>query len=375
MQRDLSAIALFVTIVVTSCSKHVTPPGMSTAPPFLSVTGFSPNNGPDSTLVTITGTAFKSTIADDSVYFNGRAATIVSATDSTLVAIVPELAGTGNVSVKVNANVITSGTFFYDTSYRVSTLVDGLNGPFYLAIDTAGILYVSLYGNGTIVKIDTSGSTTTFANLPATGLAIDIHNNLFAAVASGAGILLDKISPTGDTTIIGGTIGFDLGLAVDTSDNLYFCNVTQNLVEKISPRGILDTIASGLFSPSGIGVALNGAVYVANYSVSAYDNADGALTAISPTGNVSTYSTMDYDGDAGILVDGFNDIYVTIENQQSATGWIEKVLPTGTPIILPSANLNFPCGIVRDKKANLYVVQQIDAPGATLGSVVKMTPY
>jgi hypothetical protein len=348
---------------------------MTTPPPSLAITGFSPNNGADSTLVTITGTAFSSTSADDSVYFNGKAARILSATDSTLTTFVPQLAGTGNLVVKVKANAVIGGIFSYDTSYHLSTVVDGLNGPFYLAIDTAGILYVSLYGNGTIMRIDTSGSTATFANLPATGLAIDIHNNLFAAVAQGAEILLDKISPAGDTTIIGSTIGFDLGLAVDTLDNLYFCNVSQNMVEKMTPQGVIDTLATGLFNPTGIGVSLNGTVYVANYSVSAYNNAAGALTAISSTGNVSTYSTMRYDGDAGILVDGFNDIYVTVYNQGSETGWIEKIPPTGAPIILPSANLNFPCGIVRDKKANLYVVQQADVPGSAIGSIIKMTPY
>jgi len=342
MNRSFLSCGLLGAIVFASCSKNSTPPATITPPPSLSITNFSPSNGPDSTLVTITGTAFNSTLANNSVYFNGVPARIVSGTDSTLVAVVPELAGTGSIVVKVNANVAGGGIFTYDTSYRLSTVVDGLSGPTYLAIDTTGNLYVSLYGNSTILKIDTSGSRTTLPNLPATGLAIDIHNNLFAAVASGAEILLVKVDPAGDTTIIGSTIGFDLGLAVDTSGNLYFCNVTQNLVEKITALGVLDTIANGLFSPSGIGLGSNGTVYVANYSLSAYDNAAGALTAISPTGNVSTYSTILYSGDAGILVDGNNDIYITVENAGNSTGWVEKIPPLGTPVPLPSPNLYLP---------------------------------
>ncbi len=375
--RNHLACLLLAAFVVTSCSKQSTSPGPTgtTTPPSLGITGFLPKYGADSTLVSITGTAFSSIAANDSVFFNGKAAKVISATESTLTAIVPELAGTGNLVVKVNANSVMGGTFTYDTSYHLSTVVDGLNGPYYLAIDTAGILYVSLYGNETIVRIDTSGSASTFVNLPVTGLAIDMHNNLFAAVAQGPNILLAKISPAGDTTIVGSTPGFDMGLAVDTSDNLYFCNLSQNTVEKMTPQGFVDTLATGLFNPSGIGVSLNGTVYVANYSVSAYDNAAGALTSISSAGVVSTFSTMRYDGNAGILVDGFGDIYVTVYNQGSEVGWIEKIPPNGAPFILPSANLNFPCGIVRDKKANLYVVQQNDTPGSAIGSIIKMTPY
>jgi hypothetical protein len=380
--RNAITCLLLATLALTACSKHSTPPTPThpappppPPPPSLTITSFSPTNGPDSTTVTITGTDFNSTAAEDSVYFNGKGARVVSATDSTLVAIVPELAGTGNVIVKANGSSVTGSTFTYDTSYHVSLVLDNLSGPFYLAIDTAGILYVSLYGNGTIEKINPSGSTTTLPGLPCIGLAIDVHNNLFAAIAAGGGVLLDKISATGDTTIIGGTSGFALGLAVDTSDNLYFCNVTENLVEKITPQGVLDTLASGLFSPSGVAVSGNGTIYVTNYSVNAYDNAAGALNAIGPLGNISTISPIDYDAYAGIFIDGINDVYVTVYDQGSELGWIEKVSPNGIPAILISPNLNFPCGIVRDKKGDFYVVQQVDAPGGTVGSIVKMTPY
>jgi hypothetical protein len=43
--------------------------------------------------------------------------------------------------------------------------------------------------------------------------------------------------------------------------------------------------------------------------------------------------------------------------------------------IVNTPNLNFPCGIVRENNGNFYVVQQVDAPGGKIGSVVKMTAH
>lgn len=376
MKWILSFIAFFVAINFSACSKHSTSPGQTQPPPpSLSITGINPSHGPDSTQVIITGTAFNTVIANDSVYFNGKPARIVSGTDSTLVAIVPELAGTGNIVVKANGNSVRGSTFTYDTSYHVTMFVNNLPSPtFYLALDTGGNLFVSDYNVGTIYKYSPNGSLDTTFNYPATGLAIDDSNNLFIAVNTNPAKII-RIGRGDTVTTIAQDNGFLAGLALDKSGNLYVGNNSNNSVDKITPNGQVTNLATGLFSPSGVAVGANGTVYTTNYSVNAYTNTAGVVTAISPAGGTSPLGAMRYDGDAGIWVSGNNDLYVTVFNQGSALGWLEKISASGKIDTLASPNLAFPCGIVRDRSGNFLVAQSVNTPGGSVASVVKMIPY
>jgi hypothetical protein len=68
----------------------------------LSVQGISPVNGAAGTHIRITGAGFSSTKGPAEVFINGKPALVVSASDNVLVAEVPESAGTGPVTIKVN---------------------------------------------------------------------------------------------------------------------------------------------------------------------------------------------------------------------------------------------------------------------------------
>ncbi|SMC90037.1 IPT/TIG domain-containing protein [Pedobacter nyackensis] len=68
----------------------------------LSVQTISPANGAAGAHIRITGAGFSSTNGPAEVYVNGKLATVVSASDNLLVAEVPEGAGTGPVTVKVD---------------------------------------------------------------------------------------------------------------------------------------------------------------------------------------------------------------------------------------------------------------------------------
>jgi hypothetical protein len=77
----------------------------------LSVQAISPVNGAAGTHVRITGAGFSSTTGPAEVYINGKIAIVVSASDNLLVAEVPEDAGTGPVTVKVNGKEASGQTF------------------------------------------------------------------------------------------------------------------------------------------------------------------------------------------------------------------------------------------------------------------------
>jgi IPT/TIG domain len=66
------------------------------------ITNFSPTTGTSGTAITITGTNFSTTLANNIVKFNSVIATVTAATITTLTAIVPENATTGNITVEVN---------------------------------------------------------------------------------------------------------------------------------------------------------------------------------------------------------------------------------------------------------------------------------
>jgi RHS repeat-associated protein len=81
-----------------------------------SIIEFDPDSGPVGSSVTIYGTGFGSTASENSVSFNGVAATITSASTTTLVATVPSGATTGPISVTSPAGSATSAGSFVVTN-------------------------------------------------------------------------------------------------------------------------------------------------------------------------------------------------------------------------------------------------------------------
>src|SRR5699024_302074 len=79
--------------------------------PQVTIDDVSPNQGPVGTEVTISGTNFSATKADNTVSFNGTKATVSSASTTELVVTVPNGATTGSVNVQVGNQTATGPTF------------------------------------------------------------------------------------------------------------------------------------------------------------------------------------------------------------------------------------------------------------------------
>lgn len=81
----------------------------------LAIFSFMPTHGATGTQVTLTGQGFSATLANDTVSFNGVAATVLSASSTQLVVSVPAGATTGPISVTVgNQTAATTSSFVVD---------------------------------------------------------------------------------------------------------------------------------------------------------------------------------------------------------------------------------------------------------------------
>ncbi|WP_211212345.1 IPT/TIG domain-containing protein, partial [Rudaea cellulosilytica] len=100
-----TAISGLFTVSVTGAVNSATSPlAFSVTVPVPTITGFSPSIGPVGTSVTITGTNFSATAANNVVKFNGTAAAVTAASATSLTATVPSGATSGKISVTVSSS-------------------------------------------------------------------------------------------------------------------------------------------------------------------------------------------------------------------------------------------------------------------------------
>jgi len=159
----------------------------------------------------------------------------------------------------------------------------------HIALDASGNLYLSEAGTSTIRKVTTSGTITTIAgtgqlgssgdngpankatfNFPA-GLAFDAQQNLY--VAEPNNMIIRKISPDGIVTTVAGvrganglsgdggpplkaTLFFPQGVAVDSAGNLHIADAGNYRIRKIAGNTINTAVGNGQFRSTVDGTSL-----------------------------------------------------------------------------------------------------------------------
>ena len=145
--------------------------------------------------------------------------------------------------------------------------------PHGIACDAAGNVYVGDWNNNTVRKIDPAGQVTTFAGSPgnpgsadgtgsaasfynAGALACDAAGNVY--VADFAGNTVRKITPAGVVTTLAGSAPSEgsadgtgsaarfnspQGIACDAAGNLYVADTFNDTIRKVTPAGVVTTLA------------------------------------------------------------------------------------------------------------------------------------
>ena len=349
----------------------------SAAPP--EVASISPSEGPKAALVTINGTNFGTTIAENEVTFNGKPATITAASATQLTVSVPPAAGSGPIVVKSNGRSAANLPAF-TFHWTVGTLagssqgyVDGspakFNAPSGIAADSLGNTYITDFGNHVIRKTTAAGVASTVAGSVAgvadglttsakfyypNGSAVDKLGNIYISEEGSARIR--KITPLGEVStfagnLIGNADGIGMsaqfmnpsGIAIDKQGNLYVADQFNHRIRKITPAGIVTTLAGstqGFADGSGTGAQFyrpTGVVADAQGNIFVADLFNHKIRKITPSGSVTTVAGSTYgfaDGNAasakfafpgGLALDKEGNLYVA----DSENHRIRKITPAG----------------------------------------------
>jgi sugar lactone lactonase YvrE len=181
---------------------------------------------PDGTVTTIAGTAGVTGALDGTgagAQFNAPSAIVVDATGNLFVA------DTNNSTIR---KITPAGVVTTLAGLPGVTGISNGNGPAALfhrpkgiAIDPNGVLYVSDTGNRLVRKVTSSGVVTTVATSGSivlsnpTGIAVDGSGTIFVLDSGNYGVL--KIAPSGTVSLLAYIYLAPLGIALDSSGNLY----------------------------------------------------------------------------------------------------------------------------------------------------------
>ena len=185
------------------------------------------------------------------------------------------------------AGVVT--TLAGDTNNLSSGYADGTNGtamfnsPSGVATDGSGNVYVADTGNNLIRKITPAGVVTTLA-----GDTFDLTNGGYnGSYADGTGDAAMFYNPA--------------GVATDGSGNVYVADAGNSLIRKITPAGVVTTLAGDTYDLTNVSVNPN------------YGYADG------------TNGTAQFFYPSGVSLDGSGNVYVA----DTDNNLIRKITPAG----------------------------------------------
>jgi len=259
-----------------------------------------------------------------------------------------------------------------------------LANPVAVALDETGNLYITDAGNYRVRKVTPAGIISTVAGdgegyyfyyygcyatstslcNPA-GIEVDAAGNLF--IADSGNNRIRRVTPAGNATTVAGAdrgvsgfsgdgglatsalLSYPVDMTFDASGNLYIADSGNNRIRKVTPDGVISTVAGNgashfsgdgglstsarLFNPIGVATDTAGNVYIA-------DTENSRIRKVTPDGVISTVAgngTFGFGGDNGlatsallsnplaVAVDTAGNLYIADPGNRR----IRKVTPAG----------------------------------------------
>jgi len=271
-----------------------------------------------------------------------------------------------NGGVTVNAYAVTNryvDSPVQSTFFQLVQTATPLFNPGSGAITNGTHVVMSCATPGAVIWYTTNGATPTAGSPVYTGPVMIDGFTTLNALATAAGHLDSTLQsvfyplsdykyPTIVSTVAGSgqagasnavgvkaTFSSPLAVCVDAGGNLYVADTGNNQVRKITPAGVVTTLASGFSTPTGITIDPAGRFYVVNASGNQIMKMDGA-------GNVTLFAGSGISGrqDGPAATAQFMHLdFVTCDRQTNlyAGDWgvIRKIAPDGTVSTLAGSGI------------------------------------
>lgn len=298
----------------------------------LAIFTFLPSHGAADTQVTIEGQGFSTTLANDSVSFNGTAGIVLSATANSIVTQVPSGATSGPISVTVSGKTVTSAGSFTVDDTGVPPQITAVSPSVINIGSTVTVTGAQLYPitDGTTVSVGGTGVTPSAQSqsqlqiAPTSGGLVTVQTPFGQSTSTTPLIVLPSgftpanVVSTGSTTPGGAPVTLNI-----TSANQYGVvtfNANAGAWVSLQTSGLTPTSASityWVYAPGGVLVeqgtesASSPSIHLPQLPV------NGTYEAIFETNTASTQMTIAAVNDAMLTTSTAATMVTTVPSQST----------------------------------------------------------